>query len=548
MVSQPSSTVTTTGRRTTPWHWLLLALVTAAALVLASDLHVTKHPDGPAEISGPFASLLAASTDLGPSHGDHIQLTATLKDSTAPVALINWADEQRMSVHWRPGDDWAIVEGASSAVSNAFDVEVHDYRGKRGQEFYASPQQPEVPPQLRGEVAELGRILSYTPHHTSRPPVLPLEVPDRGLSPEALLATYNATQLAKNGFTGKGQTIVIFAFNGFAQSDLDTFATTFGLPKFTPTVVGSQLPEPYGETTMDLEVAHAIAPDARKVVVNARPTVEGDGAYVKIGKMLEDTERQFPGAVWNFSIGWGCDKLVTAADLAPVRSALADAHENGTTAFDASGDLAGLECKGGDDWDSPPGPSDVGLDSVASLPEMTSVGGTTLSTDAKGGWLSEQAWFDVPLSQGTGGGVSALFDLPWWQQVAARSGAAKGNTGKRLTPDIAAVADPFTGVKIVLDGQTVVGGGTSQSAPIWAGLTAVMNQYMISNGGRLIGDLNPLLYRIAAGAPLPGFRDVTLGGNAVDTAGPGYDLVSGLGTPDVDNLVRNLVVFQREVG
>ena len=68
---------------------------------------------------------------------------------------------------------------------------------------------------------------------------------------------------------------MIFAFNGFDQSDLDTFATTFGLPTFTPTLVGDQLPEPYGETTMDLEVAHAIAPDAQKVVVNARPTVRG---------------------------------------------------------------------------------------------------------------------------------------------------------------------------------------------------------------------------------------------------------------------------------
>ena len=68
---------------------------------------------------------------------------------------------------------------------------------------------------------------------------------------------------------------------------------------------------------MDLEVAHAIAPDAKKVVVNARPTVEGEGGFQKIGQMLEDTDRQFPGAVWSFSIGWGCDKLLTAADLAP---------------------------------------------------------------------------------------------------------------------------------------------------------------------------------------------------------------------------------------
>ena len=116
--------------------------------------------------------------------------------------------------------------------------------------------------------------------------------------------------------------------------------------------------------------------------------------------------------------------------------------------------------------------------------------------------------------------------------------------GRRLTPDVAAVADPFTGVRIVFKGTPLVGGGTSQSAPIWAGLAAVMNQYLLANGGRLIGDLNPQLYRIAAGAPLPAFRDVTLGGNAVADAGPGYDLVTGLGTPDIDNLVRNLLILQ----
>jgi kumamolisin len=524
---------------------LFLILVVAAVLALASDLRLPTGPGTAAEIGGPFALLLAASTDLGPARGDHVQLTATLQKRTSPDALIDWAGEHGLSVRWQPGDDWAIVEGGPERVSRALEVEVHDYRGQRGQEFYASPQQPEVPPPLRTEVTELGRILSYTPHHTSRPDILPLDVPDRGLTPNALLTTYNAAGLARSGFTGKGITIVIFAFNGYAQSDLDTFATTFGLPKFTPTLVGNQLPEPYGETTMDLEVAHAIAPDAQKVVVNARPTVEGDGGYEKIGQMLEDTDRQFPGAVWSFSIGWGCDKLLTAADLAPVRSALADAHSHGTTAFDASGDLAGLECKGGDDWDSPPGQSDIGLDSVASLPEMTSVGGTTLSTDTNGVWLAEQAWFDVPLSQGTGGGVSSLFDLPPWQQVASTQVAPERNTGKRLTPDISAVADPFTGVKIVLNGDTVVGGGTSQSAPIMAGLAAVMNQFLIANGGRAIGDINPLLYRMAQGAMLPGFRDVTLGGNAVDTAGPGFDLVSGLGTPDVDNLARNLLVLQK---
>ncbi len=524
---------------------VLTALLLSGAGVLAVDLSLGEHRSDALLIEGPFASLLDASIDLGPARESSIEITATLTDESHPTALMDWARDRSLSVQWRPGDDWVIVEGSPQAVERAFDVSVRDYRGRRGQLFYASPQQPAVPEHLRAEVSEIGRILSYTPHHMSRPDHIPLDVPDQGLSPSALLNTYNADDLARDGFTGKGTTIVVFAFDGFRQSDLDKFSATFGLPQFTPEVVGGSPGEPRGELSMDLQVAHAIAPDARKVVVNARPTVEGGGGYRKIGQMLEDTDRRFPGAVWSFSIGWGCDKLITAADLAPVRSALRTAQSHGTTAFNASGDLAGMECRGGQDWSSPPSEQDIGLDSIASLPEMTSVGGTTLSTDADGRWVSEQTWFDVPLSQGTGGGVSALFDLPPWQRAVARSVPPERNVGKRMTPDIAAVADPFTGVKIVLDDQMMVGGGTSQSAPIWAGLTAVMNQYLLEHNGTLIGDINPLLYRIAQGAPRPAFRDVVLGGNAVDNAGPGYDLVTGLGTPDVDNLVRNLQIAQK---
>jgi kumamolisin len=521
-------------------HFGTLALIAVGVFALVSDLRPSVSGSA-GLISGPYAYLLASSTDLGPSHRPDTQLTASLRDSTRPDALFGWADAHGLAVRWRPGETWAVVEGAAENVAKAFDVEVHDYRGRRGQVFYASPQQPAIPETLHDEVAEFGRILGYTPHHTSRPSILPLDVPDKGLTPGGLLTTYNVNKLAAEGFTGKGTTIVFFAFDGFEQADLDTFATTYGLQKFSPEVVGGKPEEARGETTMDLEVAHAVAPDARKVVWNARPTVEGSGGYEKIGQMLEDADRQFPGAIWSFSIGWGCDKLITAADLAPIRSALRTAHSHGTTSFNASGDLAGLECKGGGDWSSPPGASDVGLDSVASLPEMVDVGGTTLSTDAGGVWQAEQAWFDVPLSQGTGGGVSSLFDRPDWQ----RAVMPDKEPTRRLTPDVAAVADPFTGVQIVLNQQQLVGGGTSQSAPIWAGLAAVMTQYLLANGGQPLGDLNPMLYRMAAGAALPGFRDVTLGGNAVDTAGPGYDLVTGLGTPDIDNMVRNLLGLQK---
>lgn len=521
----------------------VLALVAASVMVLVSDLRASSLPtraNAGDVIAGPYSYLLASSTDLGPSHNDNAQLTVALHEASRPAGVFDWAHSNGLSVRWKPGQPWAVLEGAAQQVADAFDVEVHDYRGRRGQLFYASPQQPTIPEPLTPEVAEVGRILGYMPHHESRTPMLPLDVPDKGLMPSALMKTYNASDLAAEGYTGKGSTIVFFAFDGFDQSDLDDFSAKYGLPQFTPEVVGGALDEPRGETTMDLEVAHAVAPDARKVVFSAQSTIVGDGAFEKIGEMFAEADRRYPGAVWSFSIGWGCDKLITAADLAPARSALAAAQEHGTTAFNASGDLAGLECKGGDDWSSPPGEADIGLDSLASLPEMTDVGGTTLSTTRDGSWLAEQAWFDVPLSVGTGGGVSNIFERPEWQ----RGVLPDTDPERRLTPDVAAVADPFTGVRIVFKGTDLVGGGTSQSAPIWAGLAAVMNQYLLENGGRLIGALNPQLYRIAAGAPLPAFRDVTLGGNAVADAGPGYDLVTGLGTPDVDNLVRNLLILQ----
>jgi kumamolisin len=522
----------------------LPAIAATLAVIAASTSFTGCAPRAPAAITGPYAALLASSSDLGPSRSGDAQLTVALADSTSPEVLTRWAAASGLWVRWRPGDGWAIVEGAAADMSRAFEVPVRDYRGPKGQVFYASPQQPSVPSPLRGAVTAVGRIMGYTPHRMAGPRIFPTDVPDGGLTPTGLLDAYNARPLVEAGFTGKGATIVFFAFDSADQSDLDAFSDTSGLPRFSPVIVGGAPEEQHGETAMDLQVAHAIAPDARLVVANARPTVQGDGAYEKIGRMFEEADRQFPGAVWSLSIGWGCEAFVSATDLAPVIAALDAAQKRGTSAFDASGDTAGLECKGGDEWSAPPGPDDVGLDAVASIPAITSVGGTTLSTGPRGQWVAEHAWVDSPLSQGTSGGVSALFDRPEWQK---RLSIKRDSAQRRLAPDVAAVADPFTGVRFIYRQTEVVGGGTSQSAPIWAALTVLMNQYLVANGGRPLGNVNPLLYRVAAGANLPGFRDVRLGGNAVDVAVPGYDLVTGLGSPNTYNLARNLLDIQKGV-
>ena len=521
----------------------LFALMVTGLLILALGLRSaasTRSSDEQPLITGPVAWLLAASTDLGPARSTQISVAVALHRSDRPQALIDWATQRHLTVHWELGADWAYIEGAPADVAGALKVAVHDYRSRSGQVFYASAREPSVPASVRGEVSDLGRILGYQLMHRAKPPNIPLDVPKGGLTPPELLRTYNADSLAATGITGKGQTIVFFEIDGYRQSDLDYWADRSHLSRFTPVVIGGQPDKPGGETPMDLEVAHAIAPDAQLVVVNAF-AFGGSNSYAQAGQMYQLMDRQFPGAVWSTSLGIGCDRIAKAADLAPVEFAVQVAESHGTSAFMSSGDTAGLECKSfNGDWSTPPDESDQGLNAVGSVPAMTDVGGTTLTTDASGTWIAEASWFDSPMSQGTGGGVSRLFSRPNWQGTVSSA----WDSTHRLTPDVAAVADPFSGVKIYMDGDWFTGGGTSQSAPIWAALTVLMNQFLLQNGGHPIGNMNPLLYRVAARAARPGFHDVIVGGNAIYDAVPGYDLVTGLGTPDTDNLVRDILDIQ----
>jgi kumamolisin len=530
----------------------LLAFVAAALLLLAAGTRAVPPPGPTNLIGGPLGRLLASATDLGPARGGRAQLTAALRDATRPTTLVAWATDHGLSVRWRAGDDWAIVEGTPLNLGKAFGVAVHNYRSRSGQAFYAAAVQPTVPAPVQAEVTDLGRILSYHRIHIVKPPSIPVGVPAHGLTPAQLLTTYNARPLAT---TGKGQTVVFFEIDGYDQFNLGSYSGTFGLSPFTPTLVGGQPAPPEGETEMDLEVAHAIAPDARLVVVNAniglglQPDTDSKvfasaEFHQKFATMFEAVDRQFPGAIWSLSIGFDCDKETALADVRPMRAALANAEAHGTSAFTASGDTGGLECKNQDydhfsGFSDPPTEDDVGVSTLAALPEMTDVGGTSVSIDQNGVWLAEEAWVDSPMSQGTGGGVSSLFPRPAFQSTVS----SPQDATHRLTPDVAADADPATGAYVLTGGQWARVGGTSLATPIWAALTALMNQYLLEHGGSALGNLNPLLYRVA-GAARPAFHDVTLGGNAVDNAGTGFDLVTGLGTPNVDNLVHDLLDIQ----
>ena len=304
----------------------LPALVAASALIVACGLTAGCAANGSAVIKGPFASLLDSSTDLGPSRSGDAQLTVTLPGSARPEELMAWASARAMWVRWRPGDGWAIVEGAAGDVARGFEVPVNDYRGRKGQVFYASPVQPSVPEALRDVVTGLGRIMGYTPHRTKRPDNLPLDVPKGGLTPGGLLDAYNAGPLAEEGYTGKGTTIVFFEFDAFDQKDLDTFADTSGLPRFTPEVIGG-LPDEWRDK-MDLSGTSDCAGSTARV--RQRQTDPGETALREDWPDVRGGP-QFPGAVWSLSIGWACDGQRRPRS---VESALARRRHD---AFDATG-------------------------------------------------------------------------------------------------------------------------------------------------------------------------------------------------------------------
>lgn len=519
------------------------SIVLLLALAACSAPHAADSPNHAATpaVNSPVRALLAASTDLGPSHSPHVNAVVTLPSSGRPQTLYAWAAEHRLGVQWQRGDRWATISGTAPAMGAGFGVAIDDYRSRSGKAFYATVQDVAVPRALHGSITQVGRILSYVPKLVDT--AMYTDVPDGGLTAPQLLNVYNAQPMADQGFTGKGKTIVFFEIDGYNQSDLDRFSQSDGLHGFTPTLDSEQPGTPGGETPMDLEVAHAIVPDARMVVFNANLHAQSlADVGAQTAQMYEQADRKYPGAIWSISLGFSCESLFKEADLAPMQDALTRALAHGTSAFVSSGDTGGLECKGGEDFGKPPTQADVGLNAFAGPPAITVVGGTALSTDARGNWIAEQTWTEAALQQGSSGGPSSVFPRPSWQQAPGIESLPEH--GFRMTPDVAADADPETGVRIVVNGAVQQGGGTSQAAPIWAAITVMLNQYLTANGGHPLGNINPLLYKAAATTPAA-FHDITLGGNAVDSARPHFDYTTGLGSPDVAVLAGALLKAEK---
>ncbi len=376
------------------------------------------------------------------------------------------------------------------------------------------------------------------------------DVPGGALLPQQLVQAYDAEPLIAQGIKGQGQTIVLFETDGFSSQDLRSFDRLLPSGSQSPIniqVIGGNPPLQQGEgseSELDIETAHEIAPDAKIVYINLGGSEIPNNATTSqvFLDAFQLANTRWRGAVWSISLGF-CEtdgSYWDSSDLLSMANAIGNDENNGTTMFAASGDTGGLECEPDQAGGQVPQQAWVGVSVPASLPSVTGVGGTSLSTTSNGSYVGETTWSEPLLSQGTGGGVSSVFARPTWQ-VGPGTNSPYNPNNAREVPDVAADADPATGNLIVNNGQKSIGGGTSMAAPIWAGFTALIDQYLKSHGGHRVGFFNQTLYSLADSSPqYPPFHDITVGGNDLYPAGPGYDLTTGLGSPDVWNLARDL--------
>jgi subtilase family serine protease len=172
-------------------------------------------------------------------------------------------------------------------------------------------------------------------------------------------------------------------------------------------------------------------------------------------------------------------------------------------------------------------------------PYVVAVGGTTLTTNVDSTYNTETAW------SGSGGGCTGAFAAPWWQTGTgtAPCTTAAGSPGRTI-PDVAANADANTPALVYVQGGIHLIGGTSLAVPLWAGFAADIDRYLSTNGQAQMGFAAPVLYQLATNPATHSrdYHDVTSGSNDPAggtrgySAGPGYDQVTGWGSPEVDNL------------
>lgn len=370
-----------------------------------------------------------------------------------------------------------------------------------------------------------------------------------GITDDQVAGAYGFGLPYGQGDLGAGQTVAIFELEPFAMSDVAGFDECYFGADHTSNITvtnvdgGPGAGYGSGESALDIENVSALAPDAHIHVYQAQDTEQG--ATDAYGQIVADDTAQV------VSTSWGACEATMVADapgtLDVEHLLFEQAAAQGQSVFAAAGDDGADDCA---EHASFPVAPYLSVDDPASQPYVVSVGGTTAESVTQP--PAEQVWNDGSSGGAGGGGISSLWPMPSWQsQVSSVRGFGSSTCGTgtsrcRVTPDVAAFADEYTGITIEIAGGWYTIGGTSSSAPIWAATLAEVNASTAcqssSTTAHGVGFVSPLLYEVGANPTqdAESFNDVTSGNNDVFSinegaygATAGYDLASGWGSPDL---------------
>jgi subtilase family serine protease len=489
-----------------------------------------------------------------------------------------WAESQGFRVEYQAHTRTFLrLSGSAAQVQNAFHLELRRYQVD-GDTHFANASDPSIPAALEPLVSAIRGLDDFYPKPPHR---IALPKPDYTepngtthlIVPADLWTIYDMNPLLNAGYNGTGQKLVIVGQSNIDLTDDRLFRSGLGLPANDPQIVlGGSDPGTVAsqqlEIDLDLEWAGGIAPNATIIYVYTT------SADVAVQYAVDNNLAPVIASSYT-----ECEQLVMGSAIAAVETLAQQANALGITWLAASGDQGAAAC------DTAPGVTTaingLAVNVPASVPEVTGVGGTTFTDVAAGYWnlnnnpvtdasalgyIPEVAWNDTAVAgqlNASGGGASALYPKPSWQ-----TGLGVPNDGARDVPDLAFAASPnHDGYVYVYQGavQSLATGGTSASTAVFAGMMALLNNYLAGNHADLsrsvcvacvvqattgLGNINPTLYRLSHSSATA-FHDITSGSNIVPcalntpdctnsnmgwTAGPGYDEVTGLGSIDLANL------------
>jgi len=488
-------------------------------------------------------------------------------------SVIDFAKAYHLTVtHTHSNRTLVDVSGSVADIEKAFHIHMQTFKHpKENRNFFAPDVEPSL--DLKTPVLAISGLDNYVKPRPrihvsgtfSRPSVRPWGGGGGGGNTGPFEGyDFRNAYAADVSQDGTGQSVGLFELFAFSAQDIQDYEDEAGISPYVnvqPVLIDGASGDDSNadwvdnpgyldyafEVTGDIEMAISMAPGLSSVLVYEGPTpldvpplgtnyIQDATTTAQINDVLnrmatDDLANQL-------SCSYGFDINLSTVQIFQQYAA------QGQSFFLASGDAGAFS---------------AAVDEPADDPYITVVGGTTLTTTSAGAWSSETAWltpasndplFGYTPEEASGGGISLAYGIPTWQQGISMT-ANQGSTTMRNVPDVAMVANNINivwGNDFIGESSDFPEAGTSLAAPLWAGLMALANEQAAANGQPPVGFANPALYAIGKSASYQScFHDITTGCNTNSSsptkyqAVAGYDLCTGWGTPNGDNLIPALL-------